>query len=60
VFEAVVRDEVLEFLDEHKLIRDLQHGFWKGRSCLTNFLLFLDEVLRGVDEGLCVDIALFS
>ena len=26
------------------------------RSCLTNLLLFLDQVLRSVDEGLCVDI----
>jgi len=56
VFEAVVRDEVVEFLDKHKLIRDSQHGFRKGRSCLTNILLFLDEVLRSVDEGHCVDI----
>ena len=54
LFEAVVRDEVVEFLDN--LIRDSQHGFRKGRSCLTNLLLFLDQVLRSVDEGLCVDI----
>ena len=33
VFEAVVRDEMLEFLEKHKLIRDSQH---KGRSCVTN------------------------
>jgi len=46
VFEAVVRDEVVEFLDKRKLIRDSQHGFRKGRSCLTNLLL--DEVLRSV------------
>jgi len=56
VFEAIVRDEVVEFLDKHKLIRDSQHGFRKGRSCLTNLLLFLDQVLRSVDEGFCVDI----
>ena len=55
-FEAVVRDEVVEFLDKYNLIRDSQHGFRKGRSCLTNLLLFLDQVLRCVDEGLCVDI----
>ena len=56
LFEAVVRDEVVEFLDKYNLIRDSQHGFRKGRSCLTNLLLFLDQVLRSVDEGLCVDI----
>jgi len=56
VFEAVVRDEVLKFLDKYNLIKDSQHGFRKGRSCLTNLLLFLDQVLRSVDEGTCVDI----
>jgi len=54
VFEAVVPDEVVEFLDKHKLIGDSQHGFRKGFSCLTNLLLFLDQVLRNVDKGLCV------
>ena len=42
-------------MDKYNLIRDSQHGFRKGRSCLTNLLLFLDQVLS-VDEGLCVDI----
>jgi len=37
-------------------MRDSQHGSGKGRSCLTNVLLFLCEVLLSVDEGLCVDI----
>ena len=40
LFEAVVRDEVVEFLDKYNLIRDSQHGFRKGRSCLTNLVLF--------------------
>ena len=56
VFEAVVRDEMLEFLEKHKLRRDSQYGFRKGRSCVTNLLLFLDRILRCVDEGFCVDI----
>ena len=56
VFEAVVRDEIVEFLEKYKLIRDSQHGFRKGRSCVTNLLLFLDRILRCVDEGFCVDI----
>jgi len=56
VFEAVVRDEIVKFLDKYKLIRDSQHGFRKGRSCMTNLLLFLDQILRCEDEGICVDI----
>jgi len=50
VFETIVRDQVVEFLQVNKLIRDSQHGFRKGSSCLTNTLLLLDKVLHSVDE----------
>jgi len=56
VFEAVVWDKIVKFLDEHELIKDSQHGFRKGRSCLTNLLLFLDQVLKSVYERHCVGI----
>jgi len=42
-------------LEKNELTKDSQHGFRKGRSCLTNLLLFLDKILRSVDEGYCVD-----
>ena len=38
---------MVEFLETHGLIRDSQHGFRKGRSCLTN--LFLDKVTSCLD-----------
>jgi len=56
VFEAIVRDEVVHFLEKNKLIKDSQHGLRKGNSCLTNLLLFLDKILHSVDEGYCVDV----
>ena len=40
----------------HALIRNSQHGHRKGRSCLTNLLLFLDKVLHGVNDGFLVDV----
>ena len=40
VFETIIRDQVIEFLETNALIRNSQHGFRKGRSCLTNLLLF--------------------
>ena len=55
VFEYIVRNEVVHFLEKNKLIKDSQHGFRKGSSCLTNLWLFLDKILRSVDEGYCVD-----
>ncbi|KAK4832714.1 LOW QUALITY PROTEIN: hypothetical protein QYF61_025175 [Mycteria americana] len=37
-------------------IRPSQHGFMKGRSCLTNLISFYDKVTRLVDEGKAVDV----
>ena len=39
----------------HHLIYDSQHGFHKGRSCLTNLLTFLDSVSSSIDSGNCID-----
>ena len=33
-----------------------QHGFMKGRSCLTNLISFYDLVTHLVDEGKAVDV----
>jgi len=38
------------------LITDSQHGFRKGRSCLTNLLEFLDKVTGCIYIGENVDI----
>ena len=37
-------------------IRPSQHGFTKGRSCLTNLISFCDLVAHLVDEGKAVDV----
>jgi len=53
VFETIVRDQVIEFLETNVLIRNSQHGCRKGSSCLTNLLLFLDKVLHSVFSICC-------
>src|SRR5215469_16679454 len=37
-------------------MKDSQHGFTSGRSCLTNLLDFMEEVTEKLDEGIPVDI----
>jgi len=37
-------------------IRPSQHGFRKGKSCLTNLISFYDQVTHLVDEGKAVDV----
>ena len=51
-----MRDASAGYLEANNLIRASQHGFWKGRSCLTNLLRFLNEVTDGLDRGESVDV----
>ena len=45
LFEYILRDNVIMHLKEFNLINSSQHGFVKNRSCLTNFLEFLEFVI---------------
>ncbi len=56
IFESIIKDNLVEHLDRHKLIRNSQHGFIKSRSCLTNILSFMESVTLHVHEGNPVDI----
>lgn len=49
--ESVLRDEIRNHLNRNKLIIESQHGFTEGRSCLTNLLLFLEDVTSAIDNG---------
>ncbi|CAM4664489.1 unnamed protein product [Lepidochelys kempii] len=56
IMEQVLKESILKHLHERKVIRNSQHGFTKGRSCLTNLIAFYDEITGSVDEGKTVDI----
>ena len=56
VLESIVRDSIINHVRIHKLIKESQHGFLKGRSCLTNLLEFLEFVSSYVDQGHPVDV----
>ena len=56
MFEALVRDALVSYLETNNLLRASQHGFRKGRSCLTNLLMFLDGVTDGLDRGESVEV----
>ncbi|CAM5084405.1 unnamed protein product [Natator depressus] len=56
IMEHVLKESILKHLEERKVIRNSQHGFTKGKSCLTNLIAFYDEITGSVDEGKAVDV----
>jgi len=55
MMESLIRDAVVEHLEKNKLLRASQHGFRRGRSCLTNLLSFLDDVSQMMENKESVD-----
>jgi hypothetical protein len=51
VLERIIKDRLVIHFEQHQLMHSSQHGFTKGRSCLTNLLTYLEDVTRAVDEG---------
>ncbi|CAM5177833.1 unnamed protein product [Eretmochelys imbricata] len=56
IMEQVLKESILKHLEERKAIRNSQHGFTKGKSCLTNLIAFYDEITGSADEGKAVDV----
>ncbi|KAK4821581.1 hypothetical protein QYF61_024440 [Mycteria americana] len=56
----IVEQFILSALNRHMQtnqgIGPSQHGFMKGRSCLTNLISFYDHVTHLMDEGKSVDV----
>jgi len=48
-WESVLRDEIVNHLRKFNLIKQSQHGFRKGYSCVSNLLSFLESVTADVD-----------
>ena len=55
IFEKVVRNNLVAFLEENDLLNDGQHGFRIGRSCLSQLLNHYDNILSLLEKGLNVD-----
>ena len=55
VLESILRDSILIHLSAQTLLLQSQHGFTEGKPCLTNLLLFVDDVTKATDEGKPID-----
>ena len=51
VFERVIRKKLVHHLESNNLLSDKQHGFRKGRSCLTHLLKHIDDIIKSLLNG---------
>ena len=56
VFESIMTDNMIEHLQRRSVIKSSQHGFVRNRSCLTNLLVFMEEVTNYIDRGYPIDV----
>jgi len=47
---------MIKHLEEYELSKDSHHSFIINKSCLTNLLIFMEEVTNYLDSGFPVDI----
>ncbi|RMC15818.1 hypothetical protein DUI87_08022 [Hirundo rustica rustica] len=56
IMEQFILSAITQNLQDGQGIRPSQHGFRRGRSCLTNLVSFYDQVTHMVDVGKAVDV----
>ncbi len=50
IFEKIIRRSLVKYLEENNLMNDTQHGFRKGRSCISALLNVYDNILLSFND----------
>ncbi|RMB93621.1 hypothetical protein DUI87_29847 [Hirundo rustica rustica] len=56
IMEQFILNVITQNLQDGQGLRPSQHGFRRGRSCLTNLISFYDQMTHLVDAGRAVDV----
>ena len=51
IFERVIRKKLVCHLESNSILSNKQHGFSKGRSCLTHLLKHIDDIIQSLLNG---------
>ena len=60
VLEHVVTTNVVSHMDKHNLLYDLQHGFRSKRSCETQLVMLIEDLMRNSIAGNQTDLVLLD
>ena len=55
IFEGFVRDTICKHLNDNNFLTEHQFGFSKGRSCVTQLLVTINEWMSFLDDNIPVD-----
>ena len=56
VMKSIIKDDIVAFTVNNKLLANLQHGFVSGKSCQTNVLLMLNFLTELIENGTDADL----
>lgn len=56
MFEAIIKDQLINQVLDNPLIKNTQHGFLSNKSCTRNILEFLEKVTEIYDINKPLDI----
>ncbi len=55
IMEAIIRDNVVNYMMQNKMFADQQHGFVPNRSCITQLLCVIEEWTQWIENNNCFD-----
>ena len=56
IFERIMKNKIIDFLENENLLKDFQHGFRRKRSCLTELIDHYGTILQHLENNENVDV----